>query len=133
MSPLPDSGLERALDSWPLWSPAPAARPGNPRRLDGGLTNVSWRVATCRGDAVVRIHCADDGRLGIDRRREALIVDAVAEAGLAPAVWFRDPGNRFTVSRYIHGRVWSDADIRDLGQRQRLGAVVDRYRALPLA
>lgn len=132
MPPLPDSGLERALDSWSLWSPAPATRPGNPRRLAGGLTNVSWRVVTCHGDAVIRIHCADDRRLGIDRTREALIVDAVVDAGVAPAVWFRDPGNRFTVSRYIPGRVWSDADLRDPEQCRRLAAVVNRYRALSL-
>lgn len=123
--------LEEALATWQRWQPGLAGPPRKVRRLGGGLTNRSWRVDTDCGQAAVRVNCAYGAALGVDRQREATILDAMTGTGLAPPVWYRD--ETVLVSGWIEGRLWSAADFADPAQCRRLVALVEIYSAVELA
>jgi thiamine kinase-like enzyme len=59
---------------------------GEPRELDGGITNRNFRVALGESEYVVRRPGKDTDLLGIDRAAERLANGAAAELGIAPAV-----------------------------------------------
>lgn len=63
---------------------APAS--GQPRELDGGITNRNFRVTFGDVDYVVRRPGKDTELLGIDRRAERMANEAAAALGIAPAV-----------------------------------------------
>lgn len=122
---------EQVLATWQRWRPGLARPPRQLRRLGGGLTNISWLVDSDCGQAVVRVNCAHGAALGIDRQREAAILDAVTAAGLAPPVWYRDES--VLVSSWIEGSLWSAADFADRARCRRLAALVEIYSAIELA
>ncbi|HTA35717.1 MAG TPA: phosphotransferase, partial [Solirubrobacteraceae bacterium] len=59
---------------------------GEPRELDGGITNRNFHVTLGESDYVVRRPGKDTDLLGIDRAAERLAGDAAASLGLAPAI-----------------------------------------------
>jgi thiamine kinase-like enzyme len=59
---------------------------GEPRQLDGGITNRNFRVTLGDADYVVRRPGKDTELLGIDRDAERLANEAAAALGIAPAV-----------------------------------------------
>jgi len=59
---------------------------GQPRELDGGITNRNFRVTFGDEDYVVRRPGKDTELLGIDRSAERLANEAAAALGIAPAV-----------------------------------------------
>jgi thiamine kinase-like enzyme len=59
---------------------------GEPRELDGGITNRNFRVTLGGADYVVRLPGKDTELLGIDRSAELLANEAAAALGIAPAV-----------------------------------------------
>jgi len=59
---------------------------GEPRELDGGITNRNFRVTFGDEDYVVRRPGKDTELLGIDRTAERLANEAAARLGIAPAV-----------------------------------------------
>jgi thiamine kinase-like enzyme len=59
---------------------------GEPRELDGGITNRNFRVTLGDSDYVVRRPGKDTELLGIDRAAERLANEAAARLGIAPAV-----------------------------------------------
>jgi thiamine kinase-like enzyme len=59
---------------------------GEPRELDGGITNRNFVVTFGDHDYVVRRPGKDTGLLGIDRAAERLANEAAARLGIAPAV-----------------------------------------------
>ena len=59
---------------------------GEPRELDGGITNRNFRVTFGDDDYVVRRPGKDTELLGIDRTAERLANEAAARLGIAPAV-----------------------------------------------
>jgi thiamine kinase-like enzyme len=59
---------------------------GEPRELDGGITNRNFRVTLGDADYVVRLPGKDTELLGIDRSAELLANEAAAALGIAPAV-----------------------------------------------
>ena len=59
---------------------------GEPRELDGGITNRNLRVTFGDYDYVVRRPGKDTELLGIDRAAERLANEAAARLGIAPAV-----------------------------------------------
>ncbi len=61
-------------------------RSGEPRELDGGITNRNFRVTLGGEEYVVRRPGKDTNLLGIDRNAERLANEAAAELGLAPEV-----------------------------------------------
>jgi thiamine kinase-like enzyme len=59
---------------------------GEPRPLDGGITNRNFRVTLGGADYVIRRPGKDTDLLGIDREAERLANEAAAQLGIAPAV-----------------------------------------------
>jgi thiamine kinase-like enzyme len=59
---------------------------GQPRQLDGGITNRNFRVTLGDADYVVRRPGKDTELLGIDRDAERMANEAAAALGIAPAV-----------------------------------------------
>jgi thiamine kinase-like enzyme len=59
---------------------------GEPRELDGGITNRNFRVTLGGAEYVVRRPGKDTELLGIDRSAELLANEAAAALGIAPAV-----------------------------------------------
>jgi thiamine kinase-like enzyme len=59
---------------------------GEPRPLEGGITNRNFRVSLGGEEYVVRLHGKDTQLLGISREAEQLANSAAAELGIAPAV-----------------------------------------------
>src|ERR1700727_2796633 len=59
---------------------------GEPRELDGGITNRNFHVTLGEAEYVVRRPGKDTDLLGIDRAAERLAGDAAARLGLAPAI-----------------------------------------------
>jgi thiamine kinase-like enzyme len=59
---------------------------GEPRELEGGITNRNFRVALGGGEYVVRRPGKDTELLGIDRAAEVLANETAARLGIAPRV-----------------------------------------------
>ena len=94
-----------------------------------GLTNESWLVRTARDDVVVRISNTADGVLQIDRQSEALVLAAVAEAGIGPEVLLCDPAERTLVTRYL-GDTWREQDATLEENILRLGQLFRRLHRI---
>jgi aminoglycoside phosphotransferase (APT) family kinase protein len=100
-------------------------------RLTGGTANETYRLDTRAGSFVVRFNDAGGAALGVDRRREALLHDSAARAGLAPRLLASDPGRRFLVTEYLDGAVWREEDMSDPVQLARLAGRLRLLHSLP--
>jgi thiamine kinase len=101
------------------------------RPLPGGLGNHTWLVERGWHSFVVRLNADDDAALGIDRRSEQALLQAVAAAGIAPPVVVSDPMRRLLVTRYVGGKVWSQDDARREYNLARLGATLTVLHECP--
>lgn len=98
-------------------------------RIKHGLTNESWLVQASAGALVVRVSNTLEASLQIHRESEALILEAVARAGIGPEILLCDPARHLLVTRYM-GPTWTDADaVRD-GNIARIAALLRRLHAL---
>jgi len=95
---------------------------GEPRPLDGGLTNRNYRVRFGDRDTVVRLCGKDTAALGIDRATEALATARAATLGIAPEVIAQLDG--VLVCGFLEGAVLDAA-----GVRARLGDAARMLRA----
>jgi thiamine kinase-like enzyme len=59
---------------------------GTPQPLDGGITNLNFRVTLGGEEYVIRQPGKDTALLGIDRNAERIANEAAARLGIAPAV-----------------------------------------------
>jgi thiamine kinase-like enzyme len=91
------------------WAGAPALAV---TPLEGGITNLNYRVEAGGEVYVVRIPGQDSTHLGIDRRREHACTDAAHESGVAPAVvaFLEDGG--VLITRFIRGRGLAEEELR---------------------
>jgi thiamine kinase len=111
----------QALAQVPGYSPAARIA-----ALAGGAVNETFRVETADGRFIVRLHDALGIELGADHIREAQLQNAAAAAGVAPTVLHVDSQQRFMISEYIEGRLWSPADFADAERLRRLGGTLRR-------
>lgn len=98
-------------------------------RIKHGLTNESWLVTTDHDMFVVRISNASEQSLQINRASEALILGAVAEAGIGPEVLLCDPARRLLVTRYL-GATWAEEDAMYGDNIARVATTLRRLHAL---
>lgn len=95
------------LDRIPGW----AGRPRTELPLSGGITNRNYRVQVGQETFVVRIPSKGGAWHGIDRRIEYEVSLLVASSGVGPeVVTFLEP-EEVLVTRFIHGRPVSDAEV----------------------
>ena len=81
--------------------------------VQGGLTNVNYKVSTPTRAAVVRLSAPADDLLAIDRDAEHLNSTRAAESGAAPPVLAYLPDHRALVVQWVDGRTLSAADLAD--------------------
>lgn len=106
------------------------AAPLRAERLEGGVVNESWRIDTPNGRFVLRIDGPASHRPGVDRRRERTLHEIAASAGIAPRALVWDETAGVQVREFIDGRVWSERDLENPAQLQRLGERLAKLHAL---
>jgi aminoglycoside phosphotransferase (APT) family kinase protein len=99
--------------------------------LAGGTANETYRVDTRAGRFVVRLNDASGTQLGVDRRREVLLHESAARAGLAPRLLAADPAGRFLVTEYLEGVGWRAEDMSDPARLTRLAGRLRLLHSVP--
>jgi thiamine kinase-like enzyme len=109
--------LESRIAALPLWQGKAAIEP-----LVGGLSNISFVARDDNGKYVVRIG-QDYPFHHVFRERELMTARAAHTAGFAPEVVYSEPG--LMVSRFIDGKVFTEADVRsNIG---RISALIHKF------
>ncbi|MEO5807043.1 phosphotransferase [Devosia sp.] len=117
------SELEQRIADLPVWQGKLRIEP-----LLGGLSNLSFTVTDAAGKYVVRFG-RDYPFHHVDRHREVMTARAAHAAGFCQEVVYDEPG--LMVSRFIEGRVFTDADIR--ANPERIAAFIrDFHEQMPL-
>jgi thiamine kinase-like enzyme len=113
----------------------PGSGPATLDRLSCGLVNTSYRVVRDGRLYVLRVasSSASAGALefGLDRAWEMRVLSVASGAGLAPAIEYCDPPAGILVVRWATGRSWSQDEVREPENIQRIGVLVRRIQALP--
>jgi thiamine kinase-like enzyme len=95
-----------------------------------GLTNQSWLVRTGADAVVVRVSNPQEDTLQIDRASEAVILAAVAEAGIGAEVLQYDLNDRILVTRYL-GEPWVQEEARSDRNIYRIAEMLRRLHRVP--
>jgi len=95
---------EQRLHSTLARLPSLAGEPRTVERLEGGLTNVNFKVTTPQRSAVVRLSSVETDLLAIDR---------AAESGAAPSVLDYLPDQHALVVEWVEGVTLQPADLAD--------------------
>lgn len=99
-----DTAAIERIRALPIWGDPVAPEP-----LAGGLSNRSFTVRDGGRRWVVRLG-TDFPFHHVERIRELMVARAAAEAGFAPQIRYAEPG--LTVSAFVDGRTYSEADVR---------------------
>ena len=111
--------------------PGFAAGKAEVTQLPGGGFNRSYSVRTPAGRFVLRWSPAPDAWLAPDRSVERALQDVAAGAGLAPRIVCADPSDRWLITEFVEGVVWTDdhfARDRCVGM---LGDTLRELHAIP--
>jgi aminoglycoside phosphotransferase (APT) family kinase protein len=131
---LPDL-LARELMLAEALSHVPGYRPGDPAietaRLAGGSVNRSYSVMTPVGRFVMRLSNGTDAWLASDRSVERELHGIAAAADLAPPIVHADGRDRWLITEYAVGRLWTEADFANPSQLARLAETLRRLHSLP--
>src|SRR5262245_56171894 len=101
-------------------------------KLNGGLTNESWLVRADDTAIVVRLSNRDSDALQIDRNSEAVVLNAVARAGIGPPVLVCAPDRHLLITEHLAGHTWSAKEARKPENISRLASVLRELHALPV-
>jgi aminoglycoside phosphotransferase (APT) family kinase protein len=101
------------------------------RHLPGGSVNRSYQVTTGAGRFVLRLSAGSDAWLTSDRSVERLMQRIAASAGLAPRIVAADAADRWLITEYVEGRLWTEVQFSDPASIAMLGAALQRLHALP--
>jgi thiamine kinase len=102
---------------------------GDVEAIKHGLTNRSWLVSTDSNRFVVRLSDASAEELQIDRNSEAIVLQAVARAGIGPEVIRCNPQHGILITRYL-GPTWTEQDAQLPGNIDRLARLLRRLHGL---
>ncbi len=99
---------------------------GEPRPLEGGITNRNYRATFAGREHVIRLPGRDTELLGIDRAAEGRAASAAAELGVAPPVTavLEDPP--CLVCEFVPGRQVTEEDLREPGLLENLARTLAR-------
>jgi len=102
-------------------------------RLAGGSVNEVFKVDSRAGSFVLRLNGPAWLRPGVDRQRELLLHRAAAAGGIAPRIVDADPAREgMLITAFEPGRLWREADYRDVAALHRLGERLAALHALPV-
>lgn len=120
------------LQDWAKWSEKIQAQPGVIKRLGEGLTNHSYLIESSIGPLVLRVNHSQGTALGINRKRETQILEKLSPAGIAPALVYSDPQERYLVYRYAEGQPWKASDLDSADKVKKLQSAIARYQQVEL-
>jgi len=92
--------------------------------MGGGMTNLNFKVTDGNQEYAVRLGDDDPVHL-ISRRNETECCRAAGESGVSPELMYSEPG--VLVVRFIAGRVFDAADVRDEGNLSRIVELLRRF------
>jgi thiamine kinase len=101
-------------------------------RLSVGLVNETYRVLRGGTTYALRAPGSNPHSLGLDRTWEARVLERAAPCGLAPVVEYCDPHRGILISRWVEGRSWNTADVREPSSIARMSGLARRIHALPI-
>lgn len=120
---------EALLSDWRAFGLPFAQQPCLLSALPGGRTNRSFLIKVGSHRMVLRLNSIVDGPLGIDREREATILDLVTAHDLTAPVVHNDPASGLLITEYIEGKPINRADPR---LHQRLLDLLEQVHALAI-
>ena len=109
-----DSAANR-ITELPCWKHPVGIEP-----LSGGMTNLNFKITDGDECFVVRLGEDDPIHL-ISRRNEIASCEAAFGIGISPELVYHEPG--ILVVRFVEGRVFGEADVRDDDNLQRFDQV----------
>jgi thiamine kinase-like enzyme len=92
--------------------------------LSGGMTNLNFKVNDNSGQYVVRLGEDDPIHL-ISRANEIASCQAAFDIGVSPELVYQQPG--MLVVRFIEGKVFAEADVREGTNLQRIIELLRRF------
>jgi thiamine kinase-like enzyme len=101
-------------------------------RLRNGLMNETYRVLRDGGAYAMRVATTNPYDLGLDRAWEARVLECAIAADLAPRLEFCDPQRGILIVRWVDGRSWTPAELRQKANISRMAELVRRIHALPM-
>ena len=113
-----DSAASRIAEL-PCWKHPVGIEP-----LSGGMTNLNFKITDGDQCFVVRLGEDDPIHL-ISRRNEIASCKAAFAVGISPELVYHEPG--ILVVRFVEGRVFAEADVRDDDNLQRIVALLNRF------
>jgi aminoglycoside phosphotransferase (APT) family kinase protein len=99
--------------------------------LQGGSVNRTFRVDTRSGAFVLRSSPTTDAWLVSDRSVERRLHALAAGAGLAPKIVHADAKDRWLITEFVAGPVWTDAEFGNPDSLARLGATLRWLHGIP--
>ncbi len=121
--------LEQVLRTWPKWNLSLSQLPVLRRELNGGETNRSFLCDAGGQKVVVRINNPNSVELGINRAHEAVILQQVSAAGIAPDVYYCNQEQGVLVTEYLEGKHWTTADFQNPDNQPKLFRLLDKIHA----
>jgi thiamine kinase-like enzyme len=113
-----DSAANR-IANLPCWKQTVSIEP-----LSGGLTNLNFKVVDGDENFVVRLGEDDPVHL-ISRSNEIASCEAAFAVGISPELVYHEPG--ILIVRFVEGRVFGEADVRDDDNLQRIVSLLNRF------
>ncbi len=80
------------------------------RPIKHGLNNHSFHVITERGHYFVRFNAVI---AGVDRQREARVLELIASLKLSPAVILNNPAHNVLITQWCRGKCWQAQDFNN--------------------
>ena len=122
--------LEHSLLQWKDWKKVGECTcnslPTVEKEIGSGLVNHTFLVRSGSYRAVIRVNCANPGKLGIDRLRELKILEALKNSDFVPDILYRD--SHVLVTEYISGYTLNDEFLGSPVNRSRLASVLERIQ-----
>ena len=124
------SRLDMAIASWGSWGLQLQRRPVVVEQIFGGYTNQSFLVDAEGVPLIVRLNSPKSLELGINRNREYRILKSLDGYEIAPKWIYWDKASDSTIMEYIHGRVWTNDDIKEQKNIELLEKTISRIQTV---
>jgi thiamine kinase-like enzyme len=120
--------VEQAISRVPMWEGANDIKISP---LEGGITNLNYRVDVGGESFHLRIAGENTEMLGIDREHEHAAHSTASQAGIAPEVVYFIRPEGYLVTRFIDGRAVPPEELRQPENLQRLAKILRRIHSMP--
>lgn len=83
------------------------------QKLEGGLTNSTYKYNVGNKSFAIRIGSPDTERLNINREQELFFHNIGILSGIAPKIYYSDPNKGILVCEFIHGKPLKSSDLNN--------------------